>query len=291
MFAIAAFGLLVAGILLRVVMKLSSRRRRRITIDRHDSDQIDGQLEHELEHKLHQDQTVPQRDALSEFLQRSPIPAENSNSRRPIRVGNDRPDITRARDSVSHITGKISMGERRRNDVEPRESERSDDRPRRGWREDQQRYESSRINATAPDRIDNRRQSAGKVDDVEPRESDRNDDRPRRGWREDQQRYESSRINAPAPDRIDNRRQRQERIDQQHGSAGEVDEVLDDLQRSLFAAASDQRPPHQANDEWANNGPGEDGASPNSDQIREREEALERLRRELDRLLQSPKVA
>src|SRR5262249_46642430 len=56
MFAIAAFGLLVAGILLRVGMKISSRRRRRITIDRHDSDQIDGQLEHELEHELHQEQ-------------------------------------------------------------------------------------------------------------------------------------------------------------------------------------------------------------------------------------------
>jgi len=192
---------------------------------------------------LHQDQTVPQRDALSEFLQRSPIPAENSNSRRPTRVGNDRPDITRARDSVSHITDKISMRERRRNDVEPRESERGDDRPRRGWRENQQRYESSRIS-------------------------------------------------APAPDRIDNRRQHQEPIDQQqHASAGEVDEVLEDLQRSLFAAASDQRPPHQANDEWANNGPGEEGASLNNDEIRERDEVLERLRRDLERLLQSPKVA
>jgi hypothetical protein len=81
---------------------------------------------------------------------------------------------------------------------------------------------------------------------------------------------------------------------ERHASAGEADEVLDDLQRSLLAAASDHRPRPsslQVDDELSNNGHGEDGSSQAGDEIREREEVLERLRRDLDRLLQSPKVA
>ena len=60
-----------------------------------------------------------------------------------------------------------------------------------------------------------------------------------------------------------------------------------------MAAASDDRPRPllDAADEWTNSGRGKDGTSQIGDEIREREEALERLRRDLDRLLQSPKVA
>ncbi len=79
---------------------------------------------------------------------------------------------------------------------------------------------------------------------------------------------------------------------QQH--VGESDELLDDLQSSLIAAANDHRPRSsslQADDEWPNNGRGKDATSKVSDEIREREEVLERLRRDLDRLLQSSKVA
>src|SRR5262249_11786049 len=86
--AILALGLVVAGVLLRVVMKISSRRRQR---------RIDDQVERELQ----QDQIVPQRNALNEYLQRSTIPTANdANSRRLTRVSLGRPDITRARDSV-----------------------------------------------------------------------------------------------------------------------------------------------------------------------------------------------
>jgi hypothetical protein len=242
MFAIAVLGLVVAGFLLRVVMKISVGRRRRIAIDRHGLDRIDDRLEHEL----HEDQIVHQRDALSEYLQRSTMPAAtDSGPRRLSRVGNDQPDVTRAGDFVSHITNKISMRERRRIDVDRRDSD---------WSDDQ-----------APHR-----------------------------WSDDQRQHEPGSIGPPETDWIDNRRQHEGRNDQQeHGSAGEADELLDDLQRSLLAAASDYRPrpPLQADDEWSNNGPGKDGASPISDEIKEREEALERLRRDLDRLLQSPKVA
>jgi len=247
MFPIIALGLVVAGILLRVVMKISvmtisAARRRRITIDRHDLDRIDDRLEHEL----HEDQIVHQRDALSEYLQRSKMPAAtDSGPRRLSRVGNDQPDITRAGDSVSRITNKINMRGHRRIDDDRRDSD---------WSDDQ-----------APHR-----------------------------WSDNQRQHESGSIDLPEPDWIDDRHQHERRNDQQqHGSVSEADELLHDLQRSLIAAANDYRPrpPLDAADEWSNSGRGKDGTSQISDEIREREEVLERLRLDLDRLLQSPKVA
>jgi hypothetical protein len=231
MFAIAALGLVVAGFLLRVVMKISAGRRRQIAIDRHDFDRID-----DLAHELHEDQIVD--DAFSEYLKRAKIPAvSDSKHRRPSRVGNDRAVITRAGDSVSHITNKISMREHRQIDVDPRESE---------WSDDQQQYESGSIDPSGPDSIDDRHQDEG-----------RNDQR-------------------------------------QHGSVSVADEFLHDLQNSLIAAASAYSPrpsPPQADDGRSNDGRGKDSPSQNSDEIREGEEVLDRLRRDLDRLLQSPKVA
>ena len=242
MFLIVAFGLAVAGFLLRVVMKISAARRRRITIDRHDLARIDDRLEHELR----EDQVVHRRDGIADYLQRSTLPtATDSSPRRPSRVGNDRPDITRAGDSPSRITNKNSVREHRRIDADPGESEWSNNRREHRWSDDQQHHESVSVDPHEPEWIDNRRQHEGRNDQ------------------------------------------------QQHGSVAEADELLDDLQRSLLAAASDYRPrpPLQADDEWSNNGRGKDGASPISDEIRQREEALERLRGDLDRLLQSPKVA
>jgi hypothetical protein len=248
MFPIVALGLVVAGILLRVVMKISvmkmsAARRQRITIDRHDFDRIDDQREHELQ----EDQIVHQRDALSEYLQRSNIPAAtDSSSRRPSRVGDERPDIARARDSASRITNKISMREHRRIDADPRGSEWNDDRRQRRRSYDQQQHESVSVNGHEPDWIDDRRQQEGRNEQ------------------------------------------------QQHGSVGAADDFLGDLQSSLMAAASEYRPSPsrlQAGDEWSNNGRSKEGTYQTSDEIKEREEVLERLRQDLDRLLQSPKVA
>jgi hypothetical protein len=231
MLFIAALGLVVAGFLLRIVMKISAARRRRITIDHHDVDRIDDRLKQEL----HEDQIAHQPDALSEFLQRSPMPAAtNSSRRRPSPIDSDRPDITRAGDSVSHIKNKISVRQHRN-----RHDEWSDDRPPHRW-SDHQQHESGSIDSPEPD------------------------------WNGDRHRHVG------------------------HASAGEADELLDDLQRSLLAAASDHRPRPsslQVDDELSNNGRGADGSSQSGVEIREREEVLERLRRDLDRLLQSPKVA
>jgi hypothetical protein len=240
MFAIAALGLVMAGFLFRIVMKISAGRRRRVTVDRHDFDRIDEQLEH----ALHKDQIVHHQDARSEYLQRSKISAPiASDPRRPSRIGNDQPDITRAGDSVSHITNKTRMREHRRIDVNPRVSERSDDRPLHWGSKVQQHHQSGSIDPLEPDWADNRHQHEGRNDQ------------------------------------------------QQHGSVSETDEFLCDLQSSLVAAASDYRPRPalHAVDESSDNGRKDDASQ--TDEIREHEEVLERLRRDLDRLLQSPKVA
>jgi hypothetical protein len=234
MLAIVALGLVVAGILLRVatkisVMKIFPARRQRITTDEHDFDRID-----DLTHEGHEDQVVDH--ALSEYLKRPKIPAASDSKRRPSQIGTDRADITRAGDSASHITDKISMRKHRQIDVNPRRSESSDAQPQ---------HESASID--------------------------------------------------PEPNSIDDRHQDEARNDQrQHGFVSEADELLHDLQSSLIAAASEYRAPPsplQAVDGWSNDGRGKDGPSPIGDEISEREDVLERLRRDLDRLLQSPKVA
>jgi hypothetical protein len=241
MFPIVAFGLVVAGFLLRVVTKITAARRRRITIDCHDFDRIEDKLEHELR----EDQVVHRRDGLTEYLERSTMPvATDSSPRRQSRVGDEWPDIARARDSACRNTDKITMREHRRIDVDPRESEWIDDRRQHRWSDDQQQHESVSVQSHEPDWIG---------------------DRPQHEGRNDQQQH-----------------------------VGESDELLDDLQSSLIAAANDHRPRSsslQADDEWPNNGRGKDATSKVSDEIREREEVLERLRRDLDRLLQSSKVA
>jgi len=233
MLAIVALGLVVAGILLRVVMKISvmkilPARRRPNTTDKHDFDRID-----DLAHESHEDQVV--EDALTEYLKRSKIPAgsDDSKRRRPSQIGTDRAGITRAGDSAFHVTDKISMRGRRRID----ESE---------WSDDQQQHESGSIDPKLGP-IDDRHQNKGR----------------------------------------DNQRQ--------HDNVSQPDEFLHDLQSSLIAAASEYRPrpsPLPAGDGWSNDGRGkDDGPSEISDEIREHEDVLERLRRDLDRLLQSPKVA
>jgi len=240
MISIVALGLVLAGFLLRVVVRISGARRRRITVDRHDFDRVDAQLEHELP----EDQIVYQRDALSDYLQRSGTSAVNdSGLRRTSRVSNDRSDITRTKDSISEITNKIGMRERRRIDVDSRESEWIDDRRQRGRSDNQEHHESVSIDS---------------------RNLGRTDDRPQKQGRNDQQ---------------------------QHRPVGEADDFSDDLPRSLIATASESRSPRsrfQANDERSNGGR---DSRPVSNEVRERHEVLEQLRRDLDRMLQSPKVA
>jgi hypothetical protein len=133
------------------------------------------------------------------------------------------------------------------------------------------------------------------TDKISMRKQRRIDVNPRRSESSDAQPQHESVSIDPEPDSIDDRHRDEARNDQrQHRSVSETDELLHDLQSSLIAAASEYRTPSsplQADDGWSNDGRGKDGPSPIGDGIREREDVLERLRRDLDRLLQSPKVA
>lgn len=67
--------------------------------------------------------------------------------------------------------------------------------------------------------------------------------------------------------------------DQLHGSVREPDELIDD---DL---------PRLADDQWSDNSRGKDRASDIIDEIRKREDMLEELKRNLDRMLRSPRAA
>ncbi len=75
--------------------------------------------------------------------------------------------------------------------------------------------------------------------------------------------------------------------------AGQVerDALIEELHRSLLQGASETHRPSQADDQWPNNARGTGGTFKIADEVSEREDTLEQLRRDLDRLLQSPKGA
>jgi hypothetical protein len=249
MFPIAALGLVVAGFLSRIMMKISARRRPRIVVNHPDSDLIDDREGHDSR----DNQSPTQRDGLTEYLQDSVIPtAVDSNPRRPFQ--DEEPDA-RGRDPASQIKSKISTRRSRRVGVDARESD---------WIDDQHDHELRDGQFV--------HQRDGRTDDFQ------------------RVRIPTAIDSGSKSDRIDD--QRQGRNDQQQHVEAR-DELIDDLQSSLLQVASDYRPRHplQADDGSSNDGRGKASVSPISDEIREREEVLERLRRDLDRLLRSPKVA
>jgi hypothetical protein len=184
-FSIAALGLVVAGFLLRRVMKISAGRRQRVVVDRQNFDWIDDRRQQEL----HEDQFVPQPDGLADHLQRSAMWASFDSG--PSRSHDERPDNAHDLDAASGITDKISRRQRQRMGIAPRQSD----------------------------------------------------------W---------------------------------------IGKLVDDLQSSL-TATSDYRsePPLQVDDSWSNDERRNDDSSQSSNEIRERAEVFERLKRDLDRLLQS----
>jgi len=236
-FPIAALGLVVAGFLLRIVLKIFVGRRHRVTVDHRDFDGINDR--HGL--ALPDDEIVDQRDGLGDYLRRSnKSVASKSGSRRPSQINDER--INDAPDRVRLQIDKIGKRERRSFGVDPHESEWIDTNRRQSKRRnDEQCHESIGI---------------------DPREPAPIDDQHQQGWRYDHH---------------------------QRGSVAAADELIDDLQNSLLATPSDYRPRPPFQGDLLNEGDSRHAAS--ADEIREREEGLEQLKRSLDRLLQSPNVA
>jgi hypothetical protein len=265
-FPVAALGLVVAGFLLRIVVKIFVGRRHQIAVDHHDVDHDDSnRIDDPYVHDPPDDQIVDQRDGLTNCLQRSGrAVGPKSGPHRPSQVSDER--LNDVPDTAPLRMDRISKRERRPIGIELYESERMDNKRRPKWRNDKQRRESPSIDPREPSLIDVKRHQ--------------------RKWSNDGQ---SPGINARESDRINDRHQQGRRDDQhQHGSVDARDELIDDLQSSLLGAApTDCRPALPLQEDSSNDG----GARYAGSSIREHEEALQQLRRSLDRLLQSPNAA
>jgi hypothetical protein len=115
MFAVGALGLLVAGLLLRIVMKISSGHHQRV--DRRGFDWIENRGRDEPD----DDQFVHQPDGLSDYLQRPAMWTSPGSGR--SRTGQTRRDNVRDGDAASDITDKIGMHQHRRTNIDPRDSD------------------------------------------------------------------------------------------------------------------------------------------------------------------------
>jgi hypothetical protein len=113
------------------------------------------------------------------------------------------------------------------------------------------------------------------------------------GWSDDQQPRDAVSVDPGEFNPIEQQGQPSWQDQQRYNSVKERDELIDDLHNSQLAATSDYCPdsPLPSNGGWSHSGQRKHDAAPMSEQIREREEVLETLRRDLDRLLRSPKVA
>jgi hypothetical protein len=115
MFAAAALGLMVAGLLLRVVVKISSGRHQ--PVDRRGSNWIENRHPDETA----EDQFVRQPDGVPDYVRRSATSTSLSCGRFPS--GRTRRDNVPDEVAASANTDKIGMRRRRRIDIDPRESD------------------------------------------------------------------------------------------------------------------------------------------------------------------------
>jgi hypothetical protein len=115
MFAVAALGLVVAGLLLRIVMKISSGYHQRV--DRRGLDWVQNRYQGEPDG----DRSADQPDGLSDYLQRSAIPTSLGSGRPPSR--HTRQDSPRDADAASRTADKIGEHRRRRINIDPRGSD------------------------------------------------------------------------------------------------------------------------------------------------------------------------
>jgi hypothetical protein len=115
MFAVAALGLVVAGLLLRIVMNISSGYHQRI--DRRGFDWTENRYQDESG----ENRFVHHPDGLSDYLQRSAIWTSLDSGHSPS--GHTRRDNVLGEDAASDATDKIGVHRHRRINIDPRESD------------------------------------------------------------------------------------------------------------------------------------------------------------------------
>jgi hypothetical protein len=202
------------------------------------------------------------------------------------------------------VVMKISLRHRQRIAVDRHHWNWTDERPEHELRDDQFVHQQLEVtdylqSPLVPTQTDSRPLRPRRIDGQwpdsagarEPATSTRDWIKNRRqyGWSGDQQPHDEVSVDPGESNPIKKLAQPNRR-DDQPGSVNEADEIIDDLHSSQMAATSDYCS-LPANDGWSRGGHRKDDAAQMSEQIREREEVLETLRRDLDRLLRSPKVA
>ena len=207
------------------------------------------------------------------------------------------------------VVMKISLAPRQRIAVDRHHSNWTDERPEHELRDDQFVQQQLEItdylqSPLVPTQTNSRPLRSRRIDGQcldsararDPAISTRNwiKNRSQYGWSSDQQPHDAVSVDPGETNPVQKQAQPNWHEDQQqYGSVKEGDELMDDLPSSQMAATSDDCPDGllPANDGWSHSGHRKDDAAQMSEQIREREEVLETLRRDLDRLLRSPKVA
>ncbi len=212
---IAAFGLLVAGLLFRIAMKIAGARRRTINLDQSDSNWVPDPNEHELRDGQQSGEAVNQWQALVDALI-------------------DRPDSG----EVQNEQGLRDGGQRSEADHQP---------------------DSAQVQNQQGLRHGGRRSGVDHRHDLVQIQN-------KRGLRN------GGRLSG---------------VDHQEA------ELIEDLQTSLIPSASDYTSRHllRNDDELQQTRKRGDREPEVADAVRKREDTLEQLRRDLDRLLRSPKVA
>ena len=200
------------------------------------------------------------------------------------------------------VVMKISLAPRQRIAVDRHHSNWTDERPEPELRDDQfvqqqlevTDYLQSPLIPTQTDprplrwrRIDGQWPDSARAREPATSTRDWIKNKSQNGWSGDQQPHDAVSVDPGESNPIKKQAQPNWHEDQQQY------EVIDDLPSSQMAATSDDCSdgPLPANDGWSHSGHRKDDAAQMSEQIREREAVLETLRRDLDRLLRSPKVA
>jgi hypothetical protein len=158
-FLVVALGLVVAGLLLRIVVKIFVGRRHRIAVD-HDDFDNDPHA-----HESSDDQIVDQCDGLTGQRSRRAVTSK-SGPHRPWQISAER--LNDAPDRAPLRMDRIGKRGRRLIGLDPYESGWIDDKRRREWRNDPQRHESPSIDPRESDRIDDHHQqgSRGAADEL-----------------------------------------------------------------------------------------------------------------------------
>jgi hypothetical protein len=140
---VAALGLVVAGFLFRIAMKIAGARRRRIIVDRPESLWVDDPNEHELRDEQQYAESVHRREELiDEFIDRPESDWMDDRNEHELRDGEQRPELVhQGAKLIDDLQGSVILTA-------------SDDTPRRLFPNDDELQETLQRRDREPDVAD-----------------------------------------------------------------------------------------------------------------------------------------